>query len=450
MHSAKLTMTKFLPLLFVACGLQGVANAQDNSPYSRYGLGDLTPNHNIFSRGMGGITAGVLDYQSINFTNPATLGAISNTIFDIAAEADTRSLKSTNPAKKFTTTNAIFSYLQLGFPLTTPRMRKNNVNWGMSFGIRPVSSINYRIEKRERLTGIDSLHTLYEGSGGVNQAFLGTGFQFKDGYGKYVKKYSVGLNVGYMFGNKNYSTKLTFLNDSVDYYRSNTANETHFGGIFLNLGFQYEADMKKGILRIGLYTNMQQRINAKQDDIRETFSYDAAGNTYRVDSIYEQKDVKGVIIYPASGGIGFTFQGKHWLYGADLVATSWNNYRFYEKSDQLQNTWMVKAGTQYFPANENTPAKKYFSFVKYRAGLYYGPDYIKLGSNRPIYGISVGTGMPLTSLRRLSYTGEYVMLNTAVEVGNRGDKNSNLREGTMRISVGVSMNASWFQKRKYD
>ena len=129
MRLAKLTMTKYLPVLFVACGLQLVANAQENSPYSRYGLGDVVPNHNIFTRGMGGISAGVSDYQSLNFTNPASLAFISNTIFDIAAEADVRSLKSTNPPKKYSQTNSLFSYLQIGFPLTTKKMFKKDKSW---------------------------------------------------------------------------------------------------------------------------------------------------------------------------------------------------------------------------------------------------------------------------------------------------------------------------------
>ena len=34
------------------------AIAQENSPYSRYGLGDVSPSQNINNRGMGGISAG--------------------------------------------------------------------------------------------------------------------------------------------------------------------------------------------------------------------------------------------------------------------------------------------------------------------------------------------------------------------------------------------------------
>ncbi|MBK9531896.1 MAG: hypothetical protein IPO42_08885 [Chitinophagaceae bacterium] len=164
-------MAKILFVLFVAGGLQMSATAQENSPYSRYGIGDLTPNHNVFTRGMGGIAAGITDTRSVNFTNPASLTSIYNTIFDVGTEIDYRILKSSNPAKKFTSANTYVSYLTMAFPLTTPKMAKKNMFWAMSFGIKPVSKMNYKIEKNERLTGIDSLNTLYEGSGGLNQAF---------------------------------------------------------------------------------------------------------------------------------------------------------------------------------------------------------------------------------------------------------------------------------------
>jgi hypothetical protein len=42
------------------------------------------------------------------------------------------------------------------------------------------------------------------------------------------------------------------------------------------------------------------------------------------------------------------------------------------------------------------------------------------------------------------------MLNTALEIGGRGNKNTNLRENMVRFSVGISMNARWFAKRKYN
>ena len=442
MHSAKLTMAKFLPLLFVACGLQLAVNAQENSPYSRFGLGDVVPNHNIFTRAMGGVSAGVLDYQSINFTNPASLGSISTTIFDVAAEADVRTLRSSNPPEKYTQANSLFSYLALGFPLTTRKMYKKGMSWGMSFGIRPVTRIGYKIEKRERLPGIDSLFTLYEGSGGANQVFIGTGLRYKN--------LSFGITAGYMFGSKEYSTKLEFINDSIIYFKSNYSNKTTLGGLFFNAGFQYEYRFDKGLLRIGGYGSVQQNLSASRNDIKETFTYDANGATFRLDSVFEQKEVKGNVKYPSTFGFGATFMGKHWIYGVDVETANWSNYTYYGQTDQLQDNYTLRAGVQYYPAKEGTPSKKYFNFVKYRIGAYYGSDYILVNKSRPEYGFTVGTGMPLTSLQRLSYSGEYVVLNTSVEFGNRGNRLTNIRENTMRYCIGISMNARWFQKAKYN
>ena len=449
MHSAKLTMAKFLPVLFVACGFYTAAFAQENSPYSRYGLGDLAPNHNIFTRGMGGISAGVVDYQSINFVNPATLASLTNTIFDIGTEADFRTLKSTSPVKKFTSANSLFSYLQLGFPIATEKMRKKDISWGMSFGLKPVTKINYKIESRSRITAIDSAYTLYEGSGGLNQAFIGTGIK--------IKGLSFGINAGYMFGNKDYSTKRILLNDTVEYYKSNTANQTTLGGFFISGGLQYEVVLNKDkkkevpkVLRFGAYGNLQQKLNAKRNDIVETFNYDANSATYRIDSVYEKKDVKGTVEYPSTLGFGFSYSDEHWMFGADYEMSNWSNYRYYGQADQVQNNWVVRAGGQYYPAKVGTSVKKYFNFVKYRAGFFYGPDYIKTNNSRPEYGFTLGTGMPLTSLQRISYTNEYVMLNTALEIGGRGDKKTNVRENMVRFSIGVSMNARWFRKLRYD
>jgi hypothetical protein len=442
-------MAKILIVLFVACGLQMSASAQENSPYSRYAIGDLTPNHNAQTRGMGGISAAVVDNNSINFTNPSSLSNIGNTIFDVGTEIDYRIIKSSNPAKKFTSANTYVSYLQIAFPLTTPKMAKKGMQWAMSLGIKPVSKINYKIEKNERLSNIDSLNTLYQGSGGVNQVHLGTGLKYKN--------FSIGFNAGYMFGSKEYSTKLAFVNDSVFYYISNASSKTTFGGFFINGGLQYDIALAKDAndittksLRLGAYGNMQQNVSAKNDVIKEIIVFDPNGNQYQLDSVYEQKDVKGKIKLPATVAAGATYQDDNWLVGADFEYGNWASYRYYGQTDQVQNSWTLRLGAQYFPAKRNTPVKKYFNFVKYRVGAYYGKDYIKTTADRPEYGFTAGFGMPLTSLKRISYTGEYVVLNTGLEFGNRGTKQTNLRENVFRFSIGIAMNARWFQKPKYN
>jgi hypothetical protein len=470
-------MAKILTVLIVACGLQMSATAQENSPYSRYGLGDLTPNHNIFTRGMAGISAGVADFTTldpansnkantfrlqpsnnngINFTNPASLSTIAstnflgNTIFDVGLDIDYRTLKSSNPAKKFTSANTYISYLQIAFPLATAKMRKKDMNWAMSLGLRPVSKINYKIQENVRNLNIgDSTSTLYEGSGGVNQAFLGTAVK--------IKNFSIGVNAGYMFGSKDISAIKAIINDTVSHYTSNHEDKTTFGGFFINAGIQYDIPLTtvgKEItsnLRLGAYGNIQQNLNASNDLIRETIFYDANGNQYRLDSVYEN-NVKGKIKYPAMVAFGGVYQNANWLVGADFEYGFWSQYRFYDKTDLVQNNWKVRVGTQYFPLNEKKQTRKYFNYVKYRAGFYYGSDYIKtnVNGNRPEYGFTVGTGMPLTSVRRQNPYGGYVVLNTGLEFASRGNKQTNIRENLFRFSIGISMNANWFRKPKYN
>lgn len=441
MHSAKLTMVKYFSLFILAFSSQLSAFSQENSPYSRYGVGDIVPNHNIVTRGMGGIAAGYINGQAINFTNPATYSALTSTVFDLGTEVDSRKLKTTNPTSSFKATNAIFSYMQLGFPIKMKKANKKDIFLGMNIGLKPISRINYKISQYERLTGIDSMVTLYEGSGGVNEAYVGTGLA--------IKNFSIGFNVGYMFGNKNYSTAKNFLNDTVSYYPSVSSAKTNFGGLLLNGGMQYAFRLNKtSLLRLGAYGSLKQDLTASRDLTHETVTYDADGTPIRVDSVYES-NTKGTLVYPASFGFGGTLQKSNWTVGADFEMTNWKDYSFYNQKDSVQNNWKVRLGVEYFPAKVGTPLKKYFNFVKYRAGFYFGPDNVRLTNSLPEYAFTFGAGFPL-KLRKSYYETQNSILNTAIEIGSRGDNQSKIRENFFRISFGLSLSDLWFRRAKYD
>jgi hypothetical protein len=175
---------------------------------------------------MGGISAGYSDFQSINLVNPAALGQIRSTIFDIAGEVDIRNLKSNTSPEKFKSVNSLISYLQLGVPLSSEKMMKKKQFWGASFGLRPVTRINYKVESNSRRPGLDSLNTIYEGSGGITQANISTGLR--------IKNFSIGISTGYTFGSKDYSTILNFISDSIAYFKSNNSTVTRFVGVFFN------------------------------------------------------------------------------------------------------------------------------------------------------------------------------------------------------------------------
>src|SRR4026209_1822117 len=136
--------SRFYQYVLVAISLQLLANglyAQDNSPYSRYGLGDLHPNTNIFNRGMAGISAAYSDqpidgesdprtgksYPSLNFLNPASYSRFfaikeANTkrlkygrmMLDIGVNFNSRTLHEANNPQSFTSSNGYFSFMQVG------------------------------------------------------------------------------------------------------------------------------------------------------------------------------------------------------------------------------------------------------------------------------------------------------------------------------------------------
>jgi hypothetical protein len=459
MHSQNSTITviKKLTLFIFILFSSACAFAQENSPYSRYGVGDIVPSQNIVSRSMGGISAGFIDQigffpfssKSINIANPASLGMLNTTIFDIAVEVDKRTLRSNTSPDKYTANNAVISYLQLGFPITPKKMLAKGNYWNIAFGLKPVSRINYKISANKRIPNIDSVNTLYEGSGGVNQVNFSTGIK--------IKNFSFGATTGYSFGNRQTSTRIELLNDSIfAYQKSNTANEARFGGMFLTLGTQYDVWLKNNaVVRFGATANLAHSLKGTRDNINETFVYNPNdGTPISIDTVSFSKDVKGAVKMPSTYTFGLTFtdSASNWVIGADVSLANWKDYSYFGVKDPaVSNSMRIHVGAQYYPANARTLTNKYWRFVKYRAGFYYGTDYVKLGStSRPDYGITIGAGLPLTQFQRLRL-GEFVMLNTGLEIGQRGSKqNQSLREGVVRFNFGIAMTASWFQKRKYD
>jgi hypothetical protein len=202
---------------------------------------------------------------------------------------------------------------------------------------------------------------------------------------------------------------------------------------------------KTTVLRLGAYGNLSKKLNAYQDIRRGTFQFNS--NTGAIDSLdvaSDQKDVEGEVQYPSTVGAGFLFDkpGK-WMVGADLSVTNWDDYRFFGEADQVQSSWKLNIGGQLSPK----PGKNYLSYVAYRAGFYYGQDYIKVGKDLPLWGVTAGASFPM---RKAAYTNQYSMINLGVEFGQRGNKENIVRENFFRFSVGLSLSDIWFVKRKYE
>ena len=467
MPSPNTTSPKFFQhilLMISYLSLVGVVNAQDNSPYSRYGIGDLVPQTNIITRSMGGITAAYIDNLSVNFNNPAAFASFQSfrekrskkmasgrAVADFGVNVDRRNLQQPGNSNNFVASNALFSYVQVGVPLRQ--------GWGMGFGIRPVSRISYNIYRNERLydpisgNNIDSSSTLFQGDGGSYLASLGTGFNIYQRERKGLEeKLSVGFNVGYLFGRKDFSSRRSLINDSVLYAQANYQTLTNYSNLVFTAGFQYRLPITSTLaVTICAFAQPGASLNARQDRIRETYRYNESSGNLRVDSISDVKDIKGKVELPATYTVGILLQkfavpNKEggWILAADYTQTRWDDYRFYGQKDSVKNNWSLRLGGQLSPV----PKRSYFSNIAYRFGCVLGPDYIRVGNTLSQLGFTFGLGLPVPISRQAP--NQVTFVNMAFELNQRGNNDNLLRENLFRFSLGFSLSDIWFAKRRYD
>lgn len=455
--------------VFVALLVSFAASAQENSPYSRYGIGDLYPSLNATNRGMGGLSvtttgSGVLG-QSINFTNPASYsefqrfpGIGARVLYDVGFSIDSRTLRSKSPIKKYSSASMIPSYITLGFPI-----RKN---LGAVLGVKPYSRINYSIIDRTRLGGIDSAEYLYEGSGGLNQAFFGLGKRWSN--------LSLGFNAGYMFGKKETSTRLGIINTDSNFFyynKSLSATNTTFGKFFFMFSGMYDirlktATTKAGIkqeygLRLGGSAMLKQSFRGNQDINRETFEYDASGGTVTLDSVYKTTGAAVDITIPAVYTMGFMFHKSNlirvpaesqersyeiWGVGAELETSKWSQYRFGGLADKLSDYWQFRLGGHFIPS---ATSQTLLAKSTYRFGVTIGKDYINADNNGlKTFSGTFGVGLPIAV--RNAFSSQFTQVNIAAELGKRGTGVNNITENYFRLTFGLSLADIWFRKRKYD
>jgi hypothetical protein len=416
--------------------------AQQNSPFSRYGLGDPYPGQNIVTRGMAGIGSVYGNGQSVNFSNPASYSELKIVTYDIGLSLDSRTLRSTNPVKKYNSINLEPAYVALGMPLS----KKHNI--GLAFGLRPLTRVGYSIEENRR-SGSDSMSYLYEGEGGLYQGFVGIGKRWGG--------LRIGVNTGYMFGNKKNNTR-TIPIDSVSTYKSNSATNTSYGNVFFSGGVQYDLALTKNTsIRLGFTGNMKQNLSAKQTVTRETFTYNANGTPIPIDTVYQSPEVAGTIKLPASytAGIGIINHLVDRLgnkmekasVALEYESTQWADYRFFNAPDKFTNSWYMKVGGQLTP--NPLSIRSYWNRVTYRAGFYFGQEALTADRDKlPVYAVTLGAGLPVRKWR--SFDNQYTIINTTFEIGSRGNKNNNITEGFFRFSLGLNLSDVWFIKRRYE
>jgi len=414
-------------ILFSSAAL--LAQTAINSPYSRFGLGELHgKNINTNLQGMGGISIGMADPSMINPANPASYALIDSGsfIFEAGIFADFKTLKTTTLSESGYYSS--LSYVFLGFPITKW--------WRSSLGIMPFSKIGYDVDILVQVEGFSNVENSIEGDGGLNQVYWGNAF-------KIGKNFRLGIDATYLFGEARRRSVINFV-DSLLILGTKTESRIRGGDFIFDYGLQYDFhfdDRRK--LTLGLVYANEFNLKATRSYLATTIINGVDGGVDVVrDTVAYDPEKEGTILLPQRAGIGFSYQNANlWLIGADFEWQNWNKFEVFGVPDTLTNAWRIAVGGEYSP--RHTSISSLFTRITYRLGFRYDNSYLNISDNEiNEFGISFGFNFPLRKTR--------TTLDLGIEIGKRGTTKDNLiQENFINFTFGVSINEHWFQKRKY-
>ena len=412
-------------LLTMVTGM-AIAQNNTNSPYTRYGYGDLSDQSFGNSKAMGGIAFGLRDGAQINPLNPASYTAIDSLTFIFEGGVSLQNMNVNNGGVKLNAKNSSFDYLAMQFRLH-PRI-------AMSVGLLPFSSVGYNVSDSKFANGVSQTRS-FTGDGGLHQLYAGLGV-------KVLKKLSVGVNASYFWGDITRSTTVLYpeTSGSTSYIEQKGISISDYK---LDFGAQYTLDFdKKHSMTIGAVFSPKHKLN---NDYTVTTQVSTT-NSNNLDATLE---------LPNTFGVGFTYNyDKRLTVGADYSLQQWSKTNFgvvtsdenvrqdFNETFTYCDRTKISVGAEYIP---NLIGRSYLAHIKYRLGAYYTTPYYKVNGEKASreYGVTAGFGLPVPRSRSiLSISGQFVRV--------KGLETNMVNENIFRVSIGLTFNERWFFKRRVE
>jgi hypothetical protein len=456
-----------------------VAQTANSSPYSRYGIGDIGGKGYGQNFAMAGTSIAVQNDSAplyfINSNNPASYSNVYLTAAELGVTGNRMQLQSTSSKK--TINNASLAYLTLAVPVKKW--------WGAAVGLIPYSSVGYKVSDHKEINNVGPVDFLYEGSGGVNQFYVGNGikplyglanmyskskrYQRLKEQGLNEKNYqilkrkkswqalSIGVNASYMFGNID-NIRRSIVPASYQGFDVRSGTTTRIGGAYLDYGLQYAytidslrgRDLKENVkILVGATFANQANLNAKVDSLSYTYISPYGYDIVR-DTIQNIEGTKGKVTFPLSLGFGFGIKkGDRFLIAADYRTQNWSSYKIFGKTQNLKNSTQISIGGQFIPNPKASGKGTYPQRIIYRAGARYANTPLELKNTQlKEYSVTFGLGLPVGRNFLLQ---NFSMVNIGIELGQRGTTvNGLIKEQFVRATLGFTINDKWFVKPKFD
>lgn len=407
------------------------------SPYSIYGIGDISKEGTAFNKSMGGVGIATRNKRFINILNPASVTARDT----LAFMADFGIYEKNTAFRQGDVKSAKNTFNVYDFVMSFPIWRSS----AFMVGITPFSDMGYDFSSYETdkdlIGNVGNINYDSSGNGSVYQVFLGAGVTF-------WKRLSVGAELLYYFGNLDKTTNMEFVNTS---YRSiNNGHDLTIRGLTGKFGLQYEQKLGGNI---SMVLGATYRLGTNMKGYSTTYSYAIQSSVtdtlkYSVDTLS-----KGGVRFGDELGVGISIRGgEQWSAEFNYLRSDWRKSGFDSRNGfSLSNdgarfssavSQSFRAGFEIVP-NRND-IRYYFRRCAYRAGVYFDQSYYKLdGNSVNSVGITLGITLPVFRW----YNG----ISIGVDMGQRAStRNNMIRERYAMFVIGFNIHDIWFQKPRYN
>lgn len=415
------------------------------SPYSVFGVGDISSPGSAYNKGMGGVGVASRNNRYLNTLNPAAVTARDSLAFMLEFFINNENILSQQSVGGSTIKGVNNSTNIGGFAASFPIWRSS----AFVAGLAPYSGTGYKFQYYETdpqvLAAEGNISNTISGQASLYKMFLGAGVTLK-------KRISLGAQIDYVFGNGEKGFYQDFLkvphNETQDIYKLSLHSFKP------KLGFQYEQPLgEKMKLCVGATYSFASTLRGTID-----YSRNAVGSAETVtveswsDTLAKRADK---VKLPSELGIGvaflyadkfraeFDWTRSDWKKsGMDAVSGFGNEPGSADNHFSTRTRNAFRLGIEYVP--NRSDIRYYHKRIAYRAGAYRINDYYAFdGNNVDSFGITLGATLPVFRW----YNG----FSFALDLGQRGALDGSLvRERYIKFSIGVNLFDIWFQKPRYD
>lgn len=456
--SVKNTLNRLLVAALLLLG-PAIAPAQTSSinafsPYTMYGIGELSTPGTLQMRSMGGIGVAMRGVGTVNLLNPAAFSAMpqKSFLFSFGLEGQNYYNSQTDGGISKKSAYNTFNFHDIAFQVPLAR------RLGLGFSLAPYSSVGYRTryyrpyDPNDPVWGnVGPVQYDYEGEGDVSEVKVGIGWEV-------ARNFSVGVAAQYYWGR----IDRTYVASPASISGEGSFNPIVGESKYTVSRFKGQAGLQwtpllnaRRALTIGATYDLGGDLRPRS--IEKLYTSDNFNTSVKSDStnlklVLPQQVAAGVFYQTAKWSVGFDYVYQNWggrNKGAAHTAADASGSSF---DVAYTDTHTLKFGAEFTPNRYD--ARNFMKRWSYRAGVRYGSYNQTFGGHRlDQYAVTLGFGIPVRFFGSSS-------IDVGVEYGCRGfnvaERIGLVRQRYLKFAVGFSLFAGsengeyWFVRPKYD